>query len=289
MRKKLILAATLCVLLCVLTACGGTRRETASPETGTPSQAQTEPAKKPETPEAPEASEPSNIQSVEPSIPEETPEAVKGEEPAIPQTGSSGMLTAYRQLLEELYQAYDDPERFRYEDGPSFAVYDVDRDGTEELLIQDPASELVQIYGYNSAGKVYLELEEYSNLYWYDNGVIEVGWSHNQGAAGDKLWPYNVYQYNPDTGVYDRLAAVDGWDKALREISGGKAFPAEVDLDGDGFIYYVITEPGGYAPDYGEAMDYAAYEDWRQSYLQGAEPGGAPLLPLIRENIEQLA
>lgn len=284
MRKKLILAAALCVLLCALTACGGTRNEkTASPEAGTPPQTQTEP------PEAPEAYEPSDIQPVEPAIPEETPEPVKTEEPAIPQTDWSGMLTAYRQLLEELYQAYDDPERFRYEDGPSFAVYDVDRDGTEELLIQDPVSELVQIYGYSSAGKVYLELEEYSNLYCYDNGVIEVGWSHNQGAAGDKLWPYNVYQYNPGTGVYDRIAAVDGWDKALREIFSGKAFPAEADLDGDGFIYYVITEPGGYAPDYGEAMDYAAYEDWRQSYLQGAEPSGVPLLPLIRENIEQLA
>lgn len=280
MTKKKLTAAVLCVLLCALTACGGTEKEITLPEDDTPSQVQTE---------APEVSEPENIQPAEPSGPEE----VKSEEPVIPQTGWSGMLMAYTEILEELYQAYQDPERFRYEDGPGFALYDVDLDGMEELIVQDTVGEVagqwVRIYGYDDAtGTAYVELEEYPDLSYYDNGVIEAGWSHNQGAAGDKLWPYTVYQYNSVTGKYEQIAMVDGWDKNLREIFDGESFPDEVDQDGDGFIYYIITEEGGYAPTYGAAMDYAAYEAWRDSYLNGAFPTGPSFLPLVRENIEAL-
>ena len=219
-----------------------------------------------------------------------SPAPVQGEEPAIPSGKRSGMLTAYEEILNELYQSYTDPERFQHEDGPSFALFDVDRDGAEELIVKDPVGEtsgpFLRIYGYQeSGGKAYLELEETPDFYYYDNGVIEVQWSHNQGAAGDKLWPYTVYQYNAGTGVYERLAGVDGWDKELREVFDGQSFPDELDLDGDGFLYYVITEPGGYAPAYGDAMDYDAYENWRQSYLQGAGPGGFSFVPLVKENI----
>lgn len=283
MAKKKLIAMAACVLLCALTACGRTQKEPAPPEDNVPSQPRTE------TPEVPEASEPEDIQPAEPSGPEET----KGEEPAIPQTGWSGMLMAYTNILEELYQAYQDPERFRYEDGPSFALYDVDLDGTEELIVRDPVGEVagqwVRIYGYDDAsGKAYVELEEYPNLYYYDNGVIEAAWSHNQGAAGDKLWPYTVYQYDAASGMYTQLAMVDGWDRNLREVLAGETFPDEADQDGDGFIYYIITEEGGYAPAYGEAMDHTAYETWRDSYLNGAFPTGPSFLPLVKENIEAL-
>ena len=286
MKKKLFWTAA-CVLLCALTACGKTDNAITLPESDAAPQTQIQ--TQPEPPEAPAVSEPEDIRPAEPSGAEE----IKSEEPVIPQTGWSGMLMAYTDILEELYQAYQDPERFRYEDGPSFALYDVDLEGTEELIVQDPVGEVagqwVRIYGYDdAAGTAYVELEEYPALYYYDNGVIEAGWSHNQGAAGDKLWPYNVYQYKPETGKYAWAAAVDGWDRNLREILAGEDFPDEADQDGDGFIYYIITEEGGYAPTYGEAMDYAAYEAWRESYLNGAFPTGPSFLPLVRENIEAL-
>lgn len=50
-------------------------------------------------------------------------------------------------------------------------------------------------------------------------------------------------------------------------------------------MYYVITEEGGYAPAYGEVMDGADYEAWRQTYLNGAFPAGPSFLPLVKENI----
>ena len=222
-NKKLIWMAAACALLCILTACGGMEKEIALPEEDTtPSQSQME------TPEVLAASDPEDVQPAEPS----GPEKIESEEPVIPQTGRSGMLMAYTNILEELYRAYQDPERFRYEDGPSFALYDVDLDGTEELIVQDPVGEVagqwVRIYGYDDAsGTAYVELEEYPDLHFYDNGVIEAGWSHNQGAAGDKLWPYTVYQYHAASGTYEQLAMVDGWDKNLREILAGESFPDE--------------------------------------------------------------
>ena len=290
MRKQILLTAAVCALFCILAACGRTDNQTAPPEDSTPPQTQTEP------PEVPATPEPEDVQPVEPAPPEETPETapepVKSEDPPAPQTGWSGMLMAYTGILEELYQSYQDPERFRYEDGPSFSLYDVDLDGAEELIVQDPVGEVagqwVRIYGYNNAGEAYIELEEFPDLNYYDNGVIEAGWSHNQGAAGDKLWPYTVYQYDPDTDIYEQLAIVDGWDKNLREVLAGETFPDEVDQDGDGFIYYIITEEGGYAPTYGAAMDHMAYEAWRDSYLNGALPTGPSFLPLVRENIDAL-
>ena len=46
-------------------------------------------------------------------------------------------------------------------------------------------------------------------------------------------------------------------------------FPEEVDKDGDGFVCYIIEEEGGYAPVYGEPMDYGDYALWADRYLDG--------------------
>lgn len=283
MKKLLIIV---CSVLLLLAGCGKIADKFFPQPT---------PAAPPEQPEIspPERTAPSAgmetlppPQEPETENPDVSPAPVQVEGPVIP----SEMLTVYEGVLEEFYQSYEDPERFRYEDGPAFAIYDVNKDGTEELVIKDPTSEtlgpFLRIYGYSeSIHRAYLELDENSDFCYYDNGVIEVKWSHNQGAAGDKLWPYSVYRYSSKTEDYAYFASVDGWDKELREVFDGQSFPDDLDLDGDGFLYYVITEPGGYAPAYGDAMDYTAYESWRQSYLQGAEPSGFSFEPLMRENI----
>ena len=112
---------------------------------------------------------------------------------------------------------------------------------------------------------------------YYDNGYATTGWSHNQGKAGEKLWPYDLFR--PDgSGTnfrYVSVASVDGWDKRLGETyesynpdnPGIITFPDDVDKDGDGFVYYLITEEGGYAPAYGTPMDYAEWAEWAAVYL----------------------
>lgn len=212
MKKRLILLICTCALLCALTSCGKEKTSDSVPPEDT----------------APPKNE---VIVPEPSAPAPAPETseppVQSEEPSIPTAGWSGMLTAYEEILREWYDSYEDPERFRYEDGPNFALYDVDCDGVEELIARDTVGEVagqwLKIYGYDDGKReAYIELEEFPNLYYYDNGIIEAGLSHNQGVAGDKLWPYTLYQYNASTGLYEKIAMVDGWDKSLTEAFAGK-------------------------------------------------------------------
>lgn len=282
--KKRIWIMLLCALFCTLTACG---QKTDSVPPSQPAE------DLPETPAEPELPPATSLPSESPAEPPAEPE-VQPEEPSIPPAAWSGRPAAYQEVLEEIYQSSENPEQSQYENGPSFALYDVDRDGEEELIVRNTGGSMAdmwtRIYGYDEAAKTaYVELEEFSGLYYYDNGVIEAAWSHNQGMAGDSLWPYNVYRYNGDAGTYQRIAAVDGWDKSLSDVWGGTSFPDDVDVDGDGFVYYVITEEGGYAPDYGEVMDNADYDAWREMYLQGAFPTGPDFVPLTAENIALLS
>ena len=79
-------------------------------------------------------------------------------------------------------------------DENKYAIADVDSDGKDELIISfttaPVAGEVEQVYGYNDAdGTLKLKLNEFPLVTYYTNGIAEVGWSHNQGWAGDRLWP----------------------------------------------------------------------------------------------------
>lgn len=170
-----------------------------------------------------------------------------------------------------------------------FAICDVNGDGRDELITQRNNT-----YMANQLERVYDEdgrelLAQYPFMTYYDNGYVTAGWSHNQGAAGDKLWPYTLCRYDSSEGKYVQEAAVDGWDKSLRDtyLSYDETiipFPENVDKDRDGFVYYIITEAGGYAPVYGEPIDYADYALWAARYL-GANVIDVPYYPLTEENI----
>ena len=107
--------------------------------------------------------------------------------------------------------------------------------------------------------------------------------SHNQGpaSASEGFWPYYVYQYNQVTDEYDYVACVEGWQKEPgRETYGGRAFPEEADLDGDGMVYFIMTD--GYALE--NAVDNEEYIRWREAAV-----GEAPeitfsyrLLPVVQ-------
>ena len=154
-----------------------------------------------------------------------------------------------------------------------FAVCDVNGDGRDELITQTNAAPMAgQVERvYDGDGNVLLS--EYPLVVYYSNGYVTAGWSHNQGVAGDKLWPYTLLRYDAEAGKYVYVAAVDGWDRSIRDtyLSYDESvilFPEDVDKDGDGFVYYVIEEEGGYAPVYGEPMDYAEWAQWTARYME---------------------
>lgn len=171
-----------------------------------------------------------------------------------------------------------------------FAVYDIDGDGNEELIIQFTTTAVAgmveYIYDYDSESQELREqFLEFPALTFYDNGVIKADWSHNQGLAGD-FWPYTLYQYEKETDTYTEIGSVDAWDKSYFEQDfSGNPFPDETDVDGDGMVYYFMS-----ADDFSrkEPVDGEKYNQWVDSYLNGAQELNVPFMDLTEENIQSV-
>lgn len=75
---------------------------------------------------------------------------------------------------------------------------------------------------------------------FYDTGLIVNDSYHSQGLAGDAVWPFTVSIL--DNGELVDVSSIDGWDKSLGSADyQGNAFPDEVDINGDGYIYYIYN------------------------------------------------
>lgn len=221
------------------------------------------------------------------------------EKATVSESGCTEQNRAYGEILWNVYYLgqiegieYAFPNAEGNENG-SFAVYDIDGDGREELLLcfegSSMASTVEYIWGYENRS-THVELCEFPSMCYYNNGIIEVAWSHNQGLAGD-FWPYSVYLYDSETDEYQSLGAVDAWDKIRTEAemnSEGERFPDSIDADGDGIVYYIL--PADWDGQYDmEPVDGSAYESWKKGYLNEAEEiKDIPFQKLNAENISKL-
>lgn len=172
-----------------------------------------------------------------------------------------------------------------------FALVDVDNDGEEELLLfwenACMAGMMGFVFGYDGEMGIREELLEFPTLTFYDNGIVEVEASHNQGLAG-AFWPYSAYRYDEKSGAYQLLGSVDAWDISVREENyEGEPFPTDIDVDGDGLVYYIFPADvtGGYDM---SAVDGSSYEEWRNAYIDGAEEIDIPRQKMTEENIAAL-
>jgi len=169
-----------------------------------------------------------------------------------------------------------------------YAIYDIDGDGADELIVVytstiSMAGMVEKIYRYDTeTGETTEVLSEFPLLTFYDNGIIQADRSHNQGPAGDSLWPYTLWQYDAGTDGYTAVGMADAWDESMTGEYDGKPFPAEADQDGDGVVYYIM-EYGNY--DLSAPVDKAQYEQWRDSYLGGAAKVTLPFEDLTAENV----
>ncbi len=173
----------------------------------------------------------------------------------------------------------------------NFTIADVDGDGGEELILvwtnAGVAGMREIVFGYRD-GTVYEKLSEFPGLDFYDNGVVEADWSHNQGLGG-RIWPYNLYLYDADSDAYEFTGAVDAWDISIRDTDyEGNPFPHDIDADGDGLVYYLL--PAGWEGQYSAAaiVDGADHENWRNVYIDGAEKIELSFQPLTEETIAPL-
>ena len=171
-----------------------------------------------------------------------------------------------------------------------FAVFDVDADGAEELIIRQlQGSTAVHagiVIGYdNEKGATNTQLWEYPMLTFYDNGVVTAGAGHNQGRGGD-FWPYTLYVYDASSDTYVSVGSVDAWDKKLSDENPDvlPPFPTELDKSGSGFLYYIYAE--GYDPEM--LYDESVYLDWLNGYIGDAEELQVPFVSLTADNVTDM-
>lgn len=175
----------------------------------------------------------------------------------------------------------------------TFAVYDIDNDDQDELLISywttSYGGNVFKIYGYDDmTGKLKEEFSEFPGVTFYSNGVIEARKSHNHGLASmsEEFWPYALYEYRQESDRYMIIADVDAWEKGCREEYEGVLFPEEADTDRDGRLYYIMEND---IYEYKNPLDNDVYEKWRESYLKEAEIVSVQFMKMTEENIESIS
>lgn len=170
----------------------------------------------------------------------------------------------------------------------SFAIFDVDNDGQDELLLYwtdaSMAGTVGYIFGYRNR-MVYTELSGFPSIQFYDNGIIEVNASHNQEPTPTEFWPYSTYFYDAEEDVYRLLGRVSAWDKSVNDTHySGISFPESDDVDGNGIIYFLFTSKW-WDYDNAKILDDSGYQNWRQSYLGDSKPINPTFKALTADNI----
>lgn len=185
-----------------------------------------------------------------------------------------------------------------------FAVCDVDGDGEEELILNWTNACMAGmqglVYGYDGEN-LQLELSEFPALTFYGSGAVTADWSHNQGWAG-RFWPFTLYQYNKESGVYELVGSVDAWDLSCTEDDEtlAAAFPTEADTDGDWLVYYLLTGQWSEKPRTPsdgiltgqlwetDPVDRAEVDAWLNAYTGGEDSIQVSFQKLTAENIADL-
>ena len=124
----------------------------------------------------------------------------------------------------------------------SFAVADVNDDGTDELIVNFNITYTYalhsQIWTVNNYNQL-ISLGRYgASPEFYKYGYMVVKSSHNQ-TPGETIWPYGVHSFSYYTNKFEKIYYAYCIDKNSNYMN--RYNPAE-DLDHDGVIYVVNDE-----------------------------------------------
>lgn len=221
---------------------------------------------------------------------------------------SSEPSSVYRAYLQGILEDFDngiilgrklsDPELSKEFDF-LYSISDVNGDGLDEVLLitrWNGYERNLDVLGYrtNEAGLPYFisllqtscfisRFDGHSNPIFYKNGVIKSDWLHNQNFIQGDVWPYDLYDFDFDIGIYKQIASATSWKRELWD----RDFPKDVDRDRDGEIYCVAAESpfdldldGRTA---GQWCDGAEYREWLASMIGDGEAIELEYEPLTSE------
>lgn len=178
----------------------------------------------------------------------------------------------YIEVLNQIMTEHTDPNGRVYNveqnsgqfENNCFAILDIDKDGSQELIFNFNTSNMAGmyevIYAYDEESDTLRE--EYSgwvDTAYYGNGLIRVSDSHNHGKDPEErgIWPYTLYRYDEASDCYQIQYYVESWDGQMYDDD----FPKELDLDGDD-ILYCITEEETTESVQRHLFDREEYETW---------------------------
>ena len=231
------------------------------------------------------------------TVPEETAPAETEPSETIAETSEPEEKENYKSVLENiLYHQSFQNDIFEYMNESDiyeneFAIYDVDNDGQEELIIRWSNTYMAAVvgivYGYDSDGNIYQKLRTTPYLRFYSNGVIEADDSHNQGLSG-AFWPYSLYQYDSTENIYQKAGHIDAWDESVENEYSQEIYPYEADISNSGFVYYIDSPDYDYGTGMPFPVDVTEYDFWHESYLKDAAEIHLPFRKMTEANIAQV-
>lgn len=173
--------------------------------------------------------------------------------------------------------------------GNRFTITDIDNDGKTELIIDwsNPnvmAGYTSYILKYETESGKWIDEEKCGGaLTFYDNGIVYVDASHNQGY-GMTIWPHTVLKYDPLNDCYNELGNVDSMDKEMVENTGVE-YPEEKDPDGVGTVYILKFDELGYPY---ENYSQAEYYELLEKIIGNAKIIEVDYRYITKENVKAL-
>lgn len=168
-----------------------------------------------------------------------------------------------------------------------FAICDINKDGKEELLLHLPYETCEEsghfIYTENVENTGLEDLCRFNkDTVYYETGFIKEPVSYGEYLS-TTFNPYDIRMW--DAGGFLDAGRVEAWEKAyMPNDFSGKAFPDNVDIDGNGMVYFISGELG---IDYDNPVDDEAYREYEKQFFDDGKEISVPWHELTIENVEK--
>ncbi len=164
-----------------------------------------------------------------------------------------------------------------------FAVYDIDGDGREELILEVTQTAVenrfTAVYDIDADGDLRREVRYEADISFWSKGIVIAQYPDAAEHEGDFV-PYAAAQYDKEQDAYPEFAYVSAIDRDTLTAQGlSDEYPFGADKSNSGRVYCI----SGDTP-----IDVTEYETWYASWHTNLKELEVPLAELTDENIKKL-